>query len=866
MENMQQQLKNLNAAQKQAVYTPDENILLLAAAGTGKTNVLALRIGLILERKLARPEQILCLTFTNRACKEMKERIVQYHAEAEQVTVKTIHSYCYSLIKQYAKETDIASDVVVYDESDCKELLHEIEFIHLPGGLISVYRFIQHVKEQRLLFDNASYAQIIKLCLQQDPQKLSATCREGGSVNRSLFRFLLEYGAALIVRYNTLLKERHAMDFNDILLLAKQLLENDETASAVRDSFRFIHIDEVQDTTLIEYQIIEKIFGKSKLLLCGDYFQTIYQWRGSKPRDIFSEYTLRYHPIQIVFDCNYRSTKTLLEASTAFLSHSFPEEVQELYGQTIQAQAEQTGQPIVQFEASSIAQEASFIYHTLLSLDLKDLSKAAILCRNNMQNERISEALTKLLKEEPSSLSFLLVEQNKFFESPQVKDILAFLRLSMNPFDDSALTRILLNYANGIGSKTIQKLESRSCRKIGIRLHDFIHPDTITHHEPFSALIEGMKDEKVVVFDVESTGIDTARDEIIQIAAVRLDKNGNVQEKFEKFLTPSIAVGSSEAVHHFSDAFLKKNGESPKKVLEEFCSFIKGTIVVGHNVSFDLHILQSQLMRQNLPTANYETYFDTLDLARRFYPNLPNHRLETLSSLLQTEVSSSHNAMDDILATKDVLCHLLWEKVIPSSQERQKMYAKYTARFEKLSSAIKRLRQQFNTLSLHAMIREIAEISHLEKVRKDESTALRMSELILLAKETEQACADRYGAAVEFLKTAAMTPNSLDRMLKLHPMVPILTVHQSKGCEFDYVFLAGLQDDVFPSWFAAKSGDLSEERRTFYVAMTRAKRQLFLSCSKKVDGKQKKPSRFINEIPQNCRKIVESKNEYSVQF
>ena len=133
------------------------------------------------------------------------------------------------------------------------------------------------------------------------------------------------------------------------------------------------------------------------------------------------------------------------------------------------------------------------------------------------------------------------------------------------------------------------------------------------------------------MYDVESTGTDTSQDRIIQIAAIRIDENGQVLETFERFINPEVPVGQSEEVHGFSDAYLQEHGEEPAIVLQAFKEFSKNAIIVGHNVNYDVTIFTNELARHNLGNPEFKAIYDTLDIYRRFYPNLPNHKLGFLS-------------------------------------------------------------------------------------------------------------------------------------------------------------------------------------------------------------------------------------------
>ncbi len=179
----------------------------------------------------------------------------------------------------------------------------------------------------------------------------------------------------------------------------------------------------------------------------------------------------------------------------------------------------------------------------------------------------------------------------------------------------------------------------------------------------------------------------------MQIAGIKINNKGEVIESFQRFLIPKKSVGDSYLVHGFSDQFLKENGENKKVVLKDFLEFIKDTVIVGHNVTFDISILNSELERLGLEKSSFKTYYDTLDIARRFYTSLTNHKLETLSKLFNTETKSSHDAMDDILATKDVLMAMLKEKVKPTIINRMVVYGKYIKKFEPIYEEITNLKK-----------------------------------------------------------------------------------------------------------------------------------------------------------------------------
>ncbi|NFD31876.1 helicase [Clostridium botulinum] len=850
----------LNDKQKKVINTLDKNILLLSSAGTGKTKTLSMRIGNIIAKNLALGEQILCLTFTNRACKEMKEKIIEtVGKEGLKVTVKTFHSFCFDVIKKEAKKnTDISSDFTIYDEEDTKEIISELNSYKFNVSCLQ--RFINIVKEKSINYKDRDYKDVIDTMIKYNSNIFNDICKnEKYMVDKTLVDYLKIYGYLMVISYDKKLYERHGLDFNDLIIKVYDLFQKDKITTYWREKYKFIHIDEMQDTSEIEYNIVSKLFRNNNIMLSGDYYQTIYEWRGSNPIVIFDKYKKEYNPEFIVFDKNYRSSEILLKASYEFLLNAFGKDVNEIYKEGIEPKANIKGDLIEFKKAYDFMEEATFIFNKIKSLKVEKLSRVAILTRNNRINIALSEKFkilnSKLPKEE--RVGFLLVDEFKFFRREEMKDVLAYLKLIVNDFDSNSLKRILKKFGKGIGERTIEEIEKEENIKIGVRLTDLIHKNTQEYGDYYELLTRGLDNENVVVFDVESTGINTTEDEIVQIAGIKINNKGEVIESFQRFLTPKKFVGDSYLVHGFSDQFLKENGENKKVVLKDFLEFIKDTVIVGHNVAFDISILNSELERLSLEKASFKTYYDTLDISRRFYPSLTNHKLETLSKLFNTETKSSHDAMDDILATKDVLMAMLKEKVKPTIINRMVVYGKYIKKFQPIYKEITNLKKLTYIKNPKDIIGEIVNKTKIKEIYKDQYIKINnLREFFVIAKEIENKEISSRDNLIELLKITSLSNSELDRMLTKYPRVPIITVHQAKGAEFDYVFLAGLQNNIFPNYMAVKEGNEIEEKRLFYVAMTRAKKYLYISFSEYEHNRRKAKSMLIDYIPKDYLKYM----------
>lgn len=866
-------LCGLNETQRAVVNDLDHHILLNAPAGTGKTSVLARRVAAIIASGRAEGSQILCLTFTNRVCKELKKRIFSVvHEKGLAVTVKTIHSFCYSMIKEESKiSTDLFSDFLVYDDEDCKNVIASLPIcatILSRDRLQKIQNFIESSKKYTVLHDcqlgdiQENYRKGADMLSANSPYLHSCCSTYMNTADMDLEQWLATNGLLLMEQYTAALAANHALDFTDLIIQAFLLLQQDDICRRRQNRFAYIAIDEMQDVSTIEYNLISRLFPGRVILLCGDYFQTIYEWRGSHPDDVLRRFVSDYAPVRITFTVNYRSTQTLLHASSSCLANLFGPSVASIYPSPSETALHEQGAPIIAAETSHFMDEARWIFHHIASLPPQERTKACIMTRTNRYNKIIWNGVRSHNEGLPPErrLPFTMIDQFQLFKRQECKDVTAFLRLAMNKHDTLSLKRILLRFAKRIGKRTIDAIERPLYRQTGLSLCDFIDASALASGDPFGCLMTELQRHNVVVFDVESTGTDTTKDDIIQIAAVRLNEDCRVIETFNTYVKPRHSVGDSYYIHHISDDLLAAEGEEPAKALADFLHFAGSAIIVGHNVTYDLNILRSELCRLSIASPDEVTYYDTLDIFRRFYPNLPNHKLEFLSSKFTPDTQSSHDAFDDIMATAAILRYALVHHIQPNTALRRSCLSMYAPLFEPISQSIHTLQELSYTqrpcdliafVMLHCGVKEYYENQHDRSEREAHVDRMEnIRKLYRLAQETDRTSQNPRDALTEFLQMTALSNSEMDSLLEKKPQIPIITVHQAKGLEFDYVFLACLQDGAFPlSRTLHDSRELDEEKRLFYVAMTRAKKQLFLSWHKQEGHHACQPSRFIASIP-----------------
>ncbi len=865
----------LNDAQRMVAEDGTHHILLTAPAGTGKTGTLARRIARLVEKGMAAPEEILCLTFTNKACREMEHRIQEYMGEKGQgVSVKTIHGFCYELIQAEADNPENRYvNLSVWDEEDCRELMDDIleKWNTRPGNerqMIrnSRYFFYDVDKAKRWLLERNRYTGEAADYL----AAMNAISPNPFNVDKNRAR------AEMAASYDRQLHSLGGMDFNDILIGALHLLSDDGCRRRWSSRFRYLHVDEMQDMSMLEYGIVLQLASQARVLLAGDYFQTIYEWRGSDPIQLIQRFTREFHPEVYTFTENYRATPLLLKAAEGYLRNAFSKDIPDERS-SVSSVREGQGEPIVihpafetlDGEARWIIQCIEFLVHKQKKLQEAEQGKICILCRNNAYNERLEEAFTRQLNQLKADgsgrwdfIRFLRIGEEKLYRKREVKDVLAALHLAVNPFDNNSARRLCLNWGKGIGEATVKKILSSDYRKLGIALSDLLRPDVLRYADTYGTLLQALDEGRLTVFDVESTGTSTSTDEIVQLAAVTLNRDGQVTARFNRLVKPSGPVGESEKIHHISDERLKAEGEPPEKVFADFLAFTRNHILAGHNVSYDIHILMSQMRRLGMEPVETPAWVDTLEIFRRYYPELKNHKLEYLGEVFKVHHKSSHNAYDDILATAEILMYAVNHHLRPERDARRACISPYVSLFMPMARIVQDISRMSWKQNPNALIGQVISQLNMDEYFTQHGKTRERQHL-----EELKRCAEAYpdygrppqDVLQEYLAMTALDAGDEILWQSGQAGIPIATVHQAKGMEFDFVFMAGMADENFPSFGALKAGMLMEEKRLFYVAITRARKRLFISwniqSSRFGDAGA---SRFIANLPKDTVIVLQA--------
>ncbi|MBO4989312.1 MAG: UvrD-helicase domain-containing protein [Clostridia bacterium] len=654
-------------------------------------------------------------------------------------------------------------------------------------------------------------------------------------------KLMEQFGAEFLSSYLSLMERENLIDYDGMIFRTLRLFEE---RPEIKRNYRYkmVIVDEMQDTSEVEFRILEHVFEGALIVFCGDCFQTIYEWRGSEPGRMLKTLKEKYHAVDYRLLENYRSTKTLCMAGYSYLKNAFPSDA--MLPREIKINSNKEGEKIRLEGFESDALQASWIFRNVKKYSDRSV---CLMARSNYSAENMARCMQRINDVLPPSeqLSFYTSqEENNFFSNAGMKDAIAFLQVLLRPFDVVAMERVASRYAKGAGKKTLSALrESPYCK-----VTSFLSPYAYSDFDEFAPWLN--RDGTFVVYDLETTGLDRTYDELIQIAAVRFDGNGKELARMNELVIPSVPISEGAFKTHRKglDELRQKGTKNVKVVLEKFAAFAKGSFLFGHNsTAFDRVILKRQMKENGLSFPDVISEGDTLLAAKRLLPALKNYKLETLCALFGIVNESAHDAFSDVLATKAVFLELRNRYILPFQTERRAETSRYAEKFAKFFAfyqEAKKAIEENKPDTLCALLEKT--LMHLKRNKEDSTFQSRWNAFKARLSQAE-GCLE--ALLQEFVEEATRSGNQFSLFFNDKQKIPIVTVHQTKGCEYDVVFLFDLDDRGFPSFSAIQSGKEEEERRLFYVAMTRAKEKLFLSyCNRDYSGAPVSYSRYVDFI------------------
>jgi DNA helicase-2/ATP-dependent DNA helicase PcrA len=425
-----QLLDSLNPEQRTAVLHVNGPLLILAGAGSGKTRVITSRVAYLVGDGHARPDEVLAVTFTNKAAEEMRQRVESLlGADCSRMWVSTFHSLCARLLRREGPAIGLTRDFVIYDSSDqlvvVKQALKALQIDDTVVQPRAALARISHAKNRM-----------------ESPDALAS----GWSPRDERIAKVYAY-------YLNALKESNALDFDDLLLKTVELFEQSER---VRDKyarqFRFVMVDEYQDTNRPQYLLIRRLAAVHRnLCVVGDPDQSIYKWRGADLRNIL-DFEQDFPEATVVkLERNYRSTQIILDAASAVISQNRNRKDKHLWTER------KGGRRISYFRGGDELEEADYITRTAREALAEDIeATVAVLYRTNAQSRAIEDALMR------EGTAYKVVGGVRFYERREIKDALAYMRLVLNPHDDVSLRRVINVPPRGIGKGVMEAVEKQS--------------------------------------------------------------------------------------------------------------------------------------------------------------------------------------------------------------------------------------------------------------------------------------------------------------------------------------------------------------------------------------------------------------------
>ena len=754
---MQPLLTNLNPEQRAAVETTDGPLLILAGAGSGKTRVITSRIAWLIQEKGVAPDSILAVTFTNKAAKEMSERVDRLlgHASLARPLIATFHSLCVRILRRDIEALKIGNgglthSFAIYDENDQQGIVKQI-----------MRRMGLDTKQltPRTVLGRISWAKNHMV----DPQEYYLASKDPNS----------ERIAHIFKGYQAELRKNNALDFDDLLLEAARLLKvSGEVRERYQRRYRYLLVDEYQDTNRPQYELMKLLAGERKnVCAVGDEDQSIYSWRGADIRNIL-EFEKDFPNARIIrLEQNYRSTQIILEAAGAVVANNLRRK-----GKTLWTDRK-GGSLIGYYEAPDGENEALFIadrIQTFLrqqanSSETQDPGAAghcAVLYRTNSQSRLVEEALRRY------NISYTMVGGFSFYERAEIKDMLGYLRLVRNPHDSMALQRVINTPTRGIGKTTLETLE-RLALETGQSTWDALGAAISNRLIPSRALM----------------AIESFRQLI-------LDAQAMMDPDFAGKLSGDVALDDN------ADTGFEYGASTPGSVSPVAAS--PDAASADSATNFDFGGSEHQI-----PLLDASNFSPFAAQPKRPFLTMPKKAAEPepQSEEEDTDEKAAFRTPGDSATLPELIRFLIDRTGYIKALET-----------EGSPEAFSRIEN----------LKELANAAHDAEVRGE--TLAEFLDHAALASDTDQ-----------------YDPDS---------RVTLMTLHAAKGLEFPLVFLAGLEEGLFPhSRTLSNPEELEEERRLCYVGMTRAMNSLILTRAhyRRRYGndapEMSVPSRFLEEVP-----------------
>ena len=423
-------LTGMNEKQAEAVQTTEGPLLIMAGAGSGKTRVLTHRIAYLIDEKMINPWNILAITFTNKAAREMRERAMALNPATSETLIATFHSMCVRILRREADHIGYNRNFTIVDPGEqrtlMKRILKNLNLDPKKWNERAILGTISNAKND--LLDEVAYE------------------HQAGDMYTQIV-------AKCYKAYQEELRRSEAMDFDDLIMMTLRLFDkNPDVLAYYQQRYQYIHVDEYQDTNHAQYQLVKLLASRFKnICVVGDADQSIYGWRGADMQNIL-DFEKDYPEAKVVLlEENYRSTKKILQAANEVIKNNRNRRPKKLWTQN------DDGEQIVYYRANDERDEAVFVASTIDNIireEGKNFKDFAVLYRTNAQSRTIEEALLK------SNIPYTMVGGTKFYSRKEIRDVISYLNLIANPADNISFERVVNEPKRGVGPGTLEKIRN----------------------------------------------------------------------------------------------------------------------------------------------------------------------------------------------------------------------------------------------------------------------------------------------------------------------------------------------------------------------------------------------------------------------
>ena len=423
-------LTGMNDKQAEAVQTTEGPLLIMAGAGSGKTRVLTHRIAYLIDEKMINPWNILAITFTNKAAREMRERAMALNPATSETLIATFHSMCVRILRREADHIGYNRNFTIVDPGEqrtlMKRILKNLNLDPKKWNERAILGTISNAKND--LLDEVAYE------------------HQAGDMYTQIV-------AKCYKAYQEELRRSEAMDFDDLIMMTLRLFDkNPDVLAYYQQRYQYIHVDEYQDTNHVQYQLVKLLASRFKnICVVGDADQSIYGWRGADMQNIL-DFEKDYPEAKVVLlEENYRSTKKILQAANEVIKNNRNRRPKKLWTQN------DDGEQIVYYRANDERDEAVFVASTIDNIireEGKNFKDFAVLYRTNAQSRTIEEALLK------SNIPYTMVGGTKFYSRKEIRDVISYLNLIANPADNISFERVVNEPKRGVGPGTLEKIRN----------------------------------------------------------------------------------------------------------------------------------------------------------------------------------------------------------------------------------------------------------------------------------------------------------------------------------------------------------------------------------------------------------------------